>query len=138
MTTFIRSGLLIPLVLLGSSAGVGRTAPTYRLFFPTIPLEPNEQIEGFDLSVPCGHIVAITDIPWDWNVEVIRAVSEVEELHASAGHGISYVRQMDRFNGGVHIVPTDTTCFDVTATVTATFDTDRVVRLTRPALQLRR
>ena len=138
MTAYLRTGLLIPLVLLGSSTGAVRAAPGYRLFFPTIHLEPNERIAGFDLSVQCGHIVAITDIPWDWNMDVIRAVSEIEELHASAGHGISYVRDMDQFNGGVHIVPTDTTCFDVTATVTATFDTDRVVRLTRPALQLRR
>ena len=109
---------------------------SYRVYFPEIRLEPDEQIEGFSLSVACGHIEAITGIPVDWNIQVIRAISAVEELHATAGHGVSYVRQLDKFNGMVRISVQSEECFDVTANVKAVFDNERTIKLPKNKLRL--
>lgn len=123
--------------LLGAACIVAATErPAYRLFFPHLSLRPDEQIEGFNLSVSCGHIEAVTSIPWDWNIQITRAVSEVEELKASAGHGISYKKQLNEFSGAIRISSRLPDCFDVTATVNAVFDNDRVIKLSRQQLRL--
>ena len=109
----------------------------YRLYFPRLELHPDEQIVGFTVSVACGHIESVTAIPDDWNVDVARAVSEAETFHATAGHGAPYLRQLDPFNGSLHIRPSDRQCFDVHATVEATFDRERLIKLSRSQLQLR-
>ena len=111
-------------------------APTYRISFPRIALKPDEQIEGFRVTVACAHIEAVRTIPKDWNIEVESAVSSVETFRASAGHGISYVRQLDLFDGSIQLSDIDDSCFDIKATVTATFDEDRQIPLTRRQLKL--
>jgi hypothetical protein len=107
-----------------------------RLLFPKVTLAPDEQIESFTVSVACGHVEAIVGIPHDWNIDVRRAVSAVEILNASAGHGVSYIRQLDRFNGVIRISPGDSACFDVSASVNAVFDDTRQIKLSRKQLRL--
>lgn len=106
------------------------------MLFPKIALAPDEQIESFTVSVACGHVEAIVGIPHDWNIDVRRAVSAVEILKASAGHGVSYVRQLDKFNGVIRISPGDRACFDVSASVNAVFDGRRQIELSRKQLKL--
>ena len=129
--------LALLLALLSTDLGrqVASTPLEYELFFPEVPLQRDEQIEGFSVSVACGHIQSLVSMPADWNVEVNRAVSAVETLHARAGHGISYIKQLDRFDGMIHIRPTDRKCFDVRVTVTAVFDTTRRIALPPPRLK---
>jgi hypothetical protein len=67
--------------------------------------------------VACGNIKGIRNIPDDWNVELIRAISAIEELNASAGHGGSRLDGIDPFDGSVEIVPESTDCFGVTGTI---------------------
>jgi hypothetical protein len=111
-------------------------AEDYRLYFPDIKLNPDEQIESFQVKVPCGHIHSIVGIPDDWNVEVIRRISGVEELHASAGHGASYKRDMKFADAVIHIISLEKACFSVEADITATFDEDRIIHLYRRDLKL--
>jgi len=128
--------LLLLASLAGSSAGPPRPPTEYHLFFPTVKLQPDEQIEKFEVSVACGHVVSVINIPSDWNVSVSRAVSSVEQIHASAGHGISYLRQLRPFDGTFRIRPTDRSCFEVTATVVVVFDEERRIHLSQPQLRL--
>ena len=95
---------VIILFLLCAWAITGHAAETkqnYMIVFPSIDLSRhnNEGIEEVYISVACGHITDITNIPNDWNIEVIRAVSAVEQFHASAGHGASRLPGTDYFNG---------------------------------------
>ena len=127
----IRIVALLGLVALSSDTAVSAPmAPNvYRVSFPKLSLAPDEQIPEFTVSVDCGHIERLNHIPDDWNVEVTRAFSAVEVFHASAGHGISYLRQLDVFAGSLEVRVVDNRCFSVSASVVATFDTDRTIRL---------
>jgi hypothetical protein len=86
-----------------------------------------ERIEGFSVLVYCGHIEAITHIPVDWNIKVIRGISTVdrpgvivEELLASAGHGASWIpydeiHGIDELNNIISITTNQPECFDINA-----------------------
>ena len=132
--------LVISLVLAGVvAAPVAPADPKphgLRVHFPHIELLPDEQIESFRLFVPCGHIHSIVGIPDDWNVEVVRAISATEELRASAGHGISYIKQMSVFDGVVRITVDEAKCFKPRAEITAVFDNERVIKLSSESLRL--
>ena len=108
----------------------------YRIIFPSVQLKPYEQIESFRVFVPCGHIQSIVGIPFDWNVEVIRMISGEEELRASAGHGISYIKSMESFRGVIRVEAMESSCFSVRAEITAVFDDDRIIKLSREQLKL--
>ncbi len=126
------------LVLATSVAAAPHRAPIieYRVYFPKLALSPDEQIREFTVAVACGHIERLNHVPDDWNVEISRAVSAVETLHASAGHGISYLRQLDSFAGSITVRANDERCFGVSAVVIATFDTDRTIRLSSAQVRL--
>jgi hypothetical protein len=111
---------------------------SYRLFFPKINLSKDggEQIEEVHLSVTCGHIEAITKIPDDWNIEVVRAVSAVEKLNASAGHGGSRLSGIEKLNGAIRISVGEKECFDVSATILISGKNIRQVDLPRSKLKL--
>jgi hypothetical protein len=123
---------------MASAAESGQPAHllAYRLSYPHLSLQQDEQIESFKVVVPCGHIDSIVGIPFDWNVEVTRAISGVEELHASAGHGTSYIRQMNAFNGVIRVAPTSNDCFSVSSEISVVFDNERVIKLSRKELTL--
>ncbi len=91
----------------------------YQVFFPKtdLALHDGEYIEEVHLKVACGHIEAITTIPDDWNVEVVQAISAVEEFHASTGHGGSRLSGIDKFNGAIRITVGEKACFDVSANI---------------------
>jgi hypothetical protein len=112
--------LAISLVLATSVAAVPRGVPIteYRVYFPKLALSPDEQIREFTVSVACGHIERLNHVPDDWNVEISRAVSAVETLHASA------------------VRANDERCFGVSALVVVTFDNDRTIRLSSAQLRL--
>ncbi|WP_233840433.1 hypothetical protein [Dyella sp. 2HG41-7] len=140
MNSVWRFGMIFAVIFSFLSSAASMAAPhshAYRLFFPHLALNQDEQIEGFKVVIPCGHIESIVGIPPDWNIEVTRAISEVEELHASAGHGASYVRQMDEFNGVIRVVSTSDDCFTVSSEITVVFDNERVIKLSRKELTLK-
>ncbi len=133
--------ILISLII--ASAVTAHAAPPkgYRLYFPDLNLNKTdgERIEEINIKVACGHIEEITRIPDDWNIEVIRAISAVEEFHASAGHGASRLNDIERFNGVIHITIGEKDCFDVSATIT-TLGTEagRLIELPKSKLKLRK
>jgi hypothetical protein len=92
---------------------------SYQVFFPKtdLALHDGEYIEEVHLKVACGHIEAITTIPDDWNIEVVRAISAVEEFHASAGHGGSRLSGIKKLNGAIQITVGEKACFDVSANI---------------------
>jgi hypothetical protein len=111
---------------------------TYRLFFPNISLSTDdfEGIEELHLSVACGHIEAITKIPDDWNIQVVRAISAVEKLNASAGHGGSRLSGIEKLNGAIRITVGEKECFDISATILISGKNIRQVELPRSKLKL--
>ena len=110
----------------------------YRLFFPKINLskEGGERIEEIHLSVACGHIEAITKIPDNWNIQLVRMISGVERLHASAGHGGSRLSGIQKLNGAIRITVRENECFDVSATILISGENIRQVDLPRSKLKL--
>ena len=110
-----------------------------RLYFTEINLDKTagERIEEVRVSVACGHIEAILDIPDDWNIEVIRAISAVEEFHASAGHGGSMLENIKKLNGIIRIKITEEKCFDVSASILTSGNKARQIELPRSKLKLR-
>jgi hypothetical protein len=110
----------------------------YRLFFPEMNLAKNggEWIEEIHLSVACGHIEAITKIPDDWNIELVRMISGVEKLDASAGHGGSRLSGIEKLNGAIRITVGEKECFDVSATILISGENIRQVDLPRSKLKL--
>ncbi len=106
--------------LLMTPAGYAEeSSKVYKLYFPQIKLDKDnlERIEEIHIKVACGHIEAIEKIPDDWNIEIIRAISAVEEFHSSAGHVGSMLTSIDMMNGNLRVKVGERDCFDVTASI---------------------
>jgi hypothetical protein len=131
MRTSIKSALLISVL---SSNIVNATAEVkiYGLYFPALlqlTKQLDSRIEGFAISVYCGHIEAISHIPVDWNIKINRAISTVdrpgvlfEELLASSGHGASMIPFDEKARVGqldnmirISVADSQSECFDVSA-----------------------
>ena len=117
MKTTIMAFLLFALMSAASYAG--EISQVYKLYFPQIKLDKEnlERIDEIHLKVACGHIEAIEKIPNDWNMEIVRAISAVEEFHSSAGHGGSMLTSIDMMNDSLRIKVGEKECFDVTASI---------------------
>jgi hypothetical protein len=132
--------LVISAVLSTPPSNAAEAEMGYRLYFPAIHLDQKdgERIEEIGITVACGHIESVTFIPYDWNIEITRAISAVEEFRASAGHGASRLSGMDKLNGAIRITVGDKSCFDVSATIqTSGTEKGRQIDLPRTKLQLR-
>lgn len=105
---------LVALALCLSASLTSAAGPaSYGIHFPKAFLKPGERIDEIVMKVSCGHIEAITHIPDDWNMEVIRAISAVEELKASAGHGGSMLEKVEEINGAIRVSVGEKACFKV-------------------------
>jgi hypothetical protein len=138
MKIIISATLLLGIGLFTMAVYAAESHQRYQLFFPKVNLftDDGEQIEEVHLSVTCGHIEAITKIPDDWNIEIIRAISAVEKLDASAGHGGSRLSTIEKLNGAIRITVGDKKCFDVSATILISGKNMRQVELPRSKLRL--
>ena len=138
MRIIITLTLLLGISLFTMAAFAAESHQVYRLFFPNMNLSKDggEQIEEVHLSVACGHIEAITNIPDDWNIEVVRAISAVEKLNASAGHRGSRLSGIEKLNGAIRITVGEKECFDVSATILISGKNIRQVELPRSKLKL--
>lgn len=137
MKTAILSFLLITVLTTSSFAAESRLG--YILNFPDIALDKKngERIEQIQITVSCGHIEAILSIPDDWNIDVIRAISAVEELHASAGHGASMLHNIKTFSGVIQLSVGESDCFKVSASLmTSGTDTARQIDFPQSKLEL--
>lgn len=113
-------------------AGIG-----LRVVFPDLGLLKNrELIEEIHVEVACGHIESVAAIPMDWNIDVVRIISGVEEFHATAGHGASRIWSLGKFNGGIRVVPLEAECFDVNAKVLVSGENVREIEIPRSKLKL--
>jgi len=139
MKIIMRTGLAILMFLSVSSVASAADQTGYGLHFPTSLLNTGERIDQMNISVACGHIEAVIHIPDNWNIEIIRAISGVEELHASAGHGGSMLKQIDEINGSVRVVVGEKSCFDVSAKllIHKNAGSEREVKLSRSDLRLK-
>lgn len=109
------------------------------LYFPGKGvLKQGERIDEFHLKVACGHIESIVHIPDDWNIEVVRAISAVEELHASAGHGGSMLDRIEQIDGMVLVTIEESACFRLSASLIVNGqDTVREIELANTQVELR-
>lgn len=76
------------------------------------------RIDEIHIVLACGEFRAIRNIPDDWNVEVLRPVSQRSELHLSAGHGGSDLPSLDVLKGAIVVSGVNSDCFALSATVT--------------------
>ena len=138
MRIIILVTLLLSISLITIGGYAAETPQGYRLFFPKMNLSKadGEYIEEVHISVSCGHIEAITKIPDDWNIQVVRAISAVEKLNASAGHGGSRLSGIEKLNGAIRISVGEKECFDISATILISGKNIRQVDLPRSKLKL--
>lgn len=93
--------------------------PTFRLVFPTMRLDPrlNQAMEEIRFTVACGHIETVGRIPELWNVEINRAISAVEEFHASAGLGAARPTNPADWSGAIIIKRGEESCFHLAGAI---------------------
>jgi hypothetical protein len=96
--------------------------PRYRLYFPPLQRVETEtnsgRVTAIKVTVRCGYFTGISRIPGDWWVEMHGPISGETTLVASAGHGASYLWNLETWNGSIAITPYEMSCFDVEAAVT--------------------
>jgi hypothetical protein len=130
--------LLFGIGLFTMAVYAAESRQAYTVLFPKITLltDDSEGIEEVRLSVACGHIEAISKIPNDWNIQVVRAISAVEQLNASAGHGGSRLPGIEKLNGAIRIAVLEKECFDVSAIILISGRNIRQIELPRSKLKL--
>lgn len=94
---------------------------------------PGTRIDEVHLRLACGSFRAVDNVPIDWNLEIVRPISAVSELHMTEGHGASALPDLQPLDGVIVIENEEDDCFDVSAVVwTAT----REIHLDRHQLRL--
>ena len=111
------TGAVLCLALISQNA----FADSYVVRWPTTVLPANEDMRIYELHITlkCGYIKAVNNLPDDWSLEITRPVSGISELHAEAGHGISRIASMAEFNDVIKVSyqPEDIGCFKLSATI---------------------
>jgi hypothetical protein len=74
-------------------------------------------INEIRISMDCAEFRGVRNIPADWNVEVIRPISAKAEMHLSAGHGASDLRNLKELDGAIVIGEQDGECFNLKVTI---------------------
>ena len=87
----------------------------------SLKTDQGERIESVNVVMHCGSFSALNFIPNDWSVEVVSPVSEETSLSMSAGHGSSTLWSTEDLAEFVTILVCEPNCFDVTASVTASY-----------------
>lgn len=93
----------------------------YEIRFPADLVRPSEglAIDRLRIVVACGEFVAIERVPPDWNVGISRPISAQAGFDASAGHGISALRDLSAFDGRIVIGRADPECLGVSSATAA-------------------
>jgi hypothetical protein len=112
-------------------------AEQFVFYWPDEVLQAGKDLEIIELSisVTCGQFRAIRNVPEDWNLEIIRPISERTELKASAGHGGSHLENMLPLNGVIVISVDEAACFDIKAQLIS-FSAERSYR--KPQMKLKK
>ena len=72
-----------------------------RLYWPQLAIakDRGERVEAIAVEMKCGRFRGVSSIPNDWSVEVISPSSEITQLRASAGHGVSMLWSLREWDG---------------------------------------
>ena len=91
-----------------------------RLYWPQLAIakDRGERVEAIAVEMKCGRFRGVSSIPNDWSVEVISPSSEITQLRASAGHGVSMLWSLREWDGSIVISGKESECFDISASVT--------------------
>jgi hypothetical protein len=102
--------------------------PQLALYWPKALVNgrDEQQINEIRLSLDCAEFRGIKNIPPDWNVEVIRPISERAEMHLSAGHGASDLSNLKALDGAIVIGEQESDCFRLSVTI---ITEDREIKL---------
>jgi len=75
----------------------------YSLSIPPFPKKSNERITNILVKLEGASVCSINHVPFDWGVELSPPVSGVSKLEFVAGHGISYVSDVQVFDDFISI-----------------------------------
>jgi len=85
--------LLLPFILLISSAAYALSpGDQLNLSFPLIHLQQGERVVEFDLTVTTGQVIAISEIPKDWSINLAAEQSAEALLKGGCVHGAGALR----------------------------------------------
>jgi hypothetical protein len=112
------------------------------VYFPPIKLDSAnyERISGISLFIKCGEIRALRQVPADWSFQSRGPISREVEFHAGAGHGATWLWNIDQWNGSIGVAATDHTCFSISAKVFTdgqANEKNQEITLSREQLKLR-
>ena len=98
----------------------------YKLHFSKLAVPQGQRVAAIQLKIACAHILDIDNIPVDWSIETVRAISAVEEFGAQAGHGASWLDDLKPLDGVITVSVTGdgASCFTISGTL-LTEDDDR-------------
>lgn len=113
--------IAIALIGLSLSTEVRAADCCYKLKFPNFVRKESSSGSGrvskLKVTVQCGHITGVSNIPRGWSVEVLRLSAGTASIRAAAEHGATYLWDMKAWDGSILIMPTDAGCFDVSAEI---------------------
>jgi len=115
------------------------SADAERLILPPLHLKKNaEFIEKVEVHAHCGHIEAVTGIPSGWSISVATMNAGDQRLVAEAEHGASRLTRLGPLGRGIRIVANGEGCLRVTAVVTVSGESERIIELPQERLRLAR
>jgi hypothetical protein len=125
-------------VLPATAQADSTTAPILeRLTWPQISLDRKrlERIDAFEVTVTCGSFHAITNIPYDWALQLEGPVSGVSTFRGQAGHGTAMLWTLRPLDGVIRYYRVADSCFNISAKVTvAAGDDTRTIVFSRDQL----
>jgi hypothetical protein len=111
--------LTVAALLTAAPVVAAEAAKHQRLYWPQLALSKDrgERVESIAVEITCARFRGISNIPNDWNVEVVSPSSEVSHLRASAGHGATMLWSLREWDGSIILSGSEASCFDISASV---------------------
>ena len=83
------------------------------LVLPASLVQSGDAIQALDITVNCGYISALTQIPELWDIKMGFDIPTAQLFHATTRLGAAATEGLGQWARSVRIVSSDTTCFSV-------------------------
>jgi len=111
---------LLSTIMLGCVAKQEPPDHYYRVVsFPKLKLSPDERISEFEIKMTCARVRSLNKVPDDWSLDLSGPASEVSVLKAVAGHGTSWISDIQELDSFITIQVCSPECFEIEGTLTA-------------------
>ena len=104
----------VALVFTFPALGAPSSAPPARtLVLPASLVQGGDAIEALDITVNCGYVSALKQIPELWDIKMGFDIPAIQLFHANARLGAAATVGLGQWARSIRIVASDTKCFSV-------------------------